>query len=362
MTRTGRAAVLVTTNTMETWRVDVPDPDPYGVVIRVTLAGVCGSDVHIVNGVVGEMPFPIVLGHEGVGVLEAAGARVSTDFAGVPVFEGDLVFWTPTGRCGRCYSCVVLEQTPCENASYFEDASNPNWGAHADYVTLPPGHPFFRVPDGTPPEALAALGCALPTAVRGVDRIGSIGFGDTVVVQGAGPVGLSSVLVAHASGAREIIVIDQFPERLAMAMRLGATMTLSLTGTSPQDRLEAVLARCGHNGPDVVLEAAGVLRAFPEGVNIAGNHGRYSIMGLWGAEGEIEFEPRLLSTKNLSISGASFAKPRHYYKAMQLVAQLAPKFPLAEMISHRFSIENVTDALLTIERGEAVKAVIDTSL
>jgi 5-exo-hydroxycamphor dehydrogenase len=356
-----RAAVLAH-GAVAAQDVPVPTPTPGGVTVRVTLAGVCGSDVHIVDGHVGEMPFPIVLGHEGVGTLAELGAGVATDYAGVPVRAGDLVFWTPTARCGRCYSCVVLQETPCENASYFEDASKPNWGAHADYVWLPAGHPFFRVPDHVPAEALAALGCALPTAVRGNDRLGEIKLGQTVVVQGAGPVGIACLLVARASSAREIIVIDRFAGRLAMAERLGATLTLDLEQTTLAERVEAVRRRCGHNGPDVVLEAAGTLPAFPEGIQLGGNHGRYGIMGLWGATGDTAFPPRELSTRNLTVAGASFATPRNYFYAMQLVGTLAASLPLGELITHRYAIDDINDALGVTRSGEAVKAVIDTSL
>ena len=95
----------------------------------------------------------------------------------------------------------MLDETPCENTSFFEHAEKPNWGSYADYAWLPSGMPFFRLPDHAKPEAVAALGCALPTVLRGFDRCGVVKVGDSVVVvQGAGPVGLSAVLVAAQAG------------------------------------------------------------------------------------------------------------------------------------------------------------------
>ncbi|HWI73937.1 MAG TPA: alcohol dehydrogenase catalytic domain-containing protein, partial [Baekduia sp.] len=139
MSDTGRAAVLVEPHRLETWQVPVPDPDPRGVLVRMVVGGVCGSDVHLLTGDAGVMPFPIILGHEGIGRIEKLGAQVAADYASVAVQEGDLVYWAPTALCGHCYSCAVLDQPPCEHSQFFEHAERPNWGSYADYAWLPEG-------------------------------------------------------------------------------------------------------------------------------------------------------------------------------------------------------------------------------
>lgn len=358
---TGRATVLVEPNRIETWEVDIADPEPGGALVKVLIGGVCGSDVHIMTGEAGVMPFPIILGHEGVGRVEKLGAGVVADYAGIPVKDGDLVYWAPIALCHRCHSCTVLEETPCENSQFFEHARKPNWGSYADYAWLPNGLAFFKLPNGADPDAIAALGCALPTVLRGFDRCGPIRVGETVVVQGAGPVGLSAVLVAKLAGASEIIVVDAFDERLETARKLGATATVSLKD-SAEARKDAIYRRVGHLGPNLVVEAAGALPAFPEGVDITGNHGRYVILGLWGAIGTQAISPRDLTIKNLTIAGASFPKPKHYHAAMHLAARVQDQFPLAGLISHRFPIERALDALAAVKSGEAIKAVIDPQL
>lgn len=358
---TGRATVLVEPNRVETWEVDIADPEPGGALVKVVIGGVCGSDVHIMTGEAGIMPFPIILGHEGVGRIEKLGGGVTNDYAGVPVKEGDLVYWSPIALCHRCHSCTVLEETPCQNSQFFEHARKPNWGSYADYAWLPNGLAFFRLPDGADPLAVAALGCALPTVLRGFDRCGPIRVGETVVVQGAGPVGLSAVLVAKLAGASEIIVIDGVDERMDMARKLGATATVSLKD-DPATRREAIYNRVGPLGPNVVVEAAGALQAFPEGVDITGNHGRYIVLGLWGAIGTQPISPRDLTIKNLTIAGASFPKPKHYHGAMHLAARLQDEVPLAALVSHRFSIEQASDALAAVKSGTVIKAVIDPEL
>lgn len=359
--RTGRAAVMVGKDRLETWEVPVPEPEAGGALVRVVLGGVCGSDVHILNGEAGEMPFPIILGHEGVGMIEKVGPGVTTDYAGVPVKAGDLVYWSPIALCHRCHSCTVLEETPCENSQFFEHAEKPNWGSYADFAWLPNGLPFFRLPDHAQPEAVASLGCALPTVLRGFDRCGRVRVGDTVVVQGAGPVGLASVLVAAQAGAREVIVIDGSPARRAVVQRLGATSTISLD-TDMAERRRMIYDLCGPHGPNVVVEAAGVLQAFPEGVDLTGNHGRYIILGLWGAIGTQPISPRDMTTKNITVSGATFPKPKHYYEAMHMSVRLQDKVPLAELVSHRFGINAAGEALAAVKSGAAIKAVIDPTI
>ena len=357
----GKAAVLVEKNRLETWDVKVHAPEPGGALVRTILGGVCGSDVHLLTGEAGEMPFPIILGHEGVGQIEQLGDGVSTDYAGAPVKAGDLVVWSPIALCHRCYSCTILEETPCENTQFFEDAARPNWGSYSDYAWLPRNMPFYRLPDQAKPEAVAALGCALPTVLRGFDRCGPVRFGDSVVVQGAGPVGLSAVLVAAQAGAREVVVIDHAPARLEAARSLGATATVSLE-LSPDERKREIYDRVGKQGPDIVVEAAGALPAFPEGVDLSGIHSRYIILGLWGAIGTQPISPRDLTLKNLTIGGASFPSPKNYYHAMQFAARVQDDVPLAQLISHRFSIDQAAEALHVTKTGVATKAVIDPAI
>ncbi|MBC2669525.1 zinc-binding dehydrogenase [Novosphingobium piscinae] len=358
---TARACVLVEPNRVEIWDVPVFDPEPGGALVRIVAGGVCGSDVHIMSGEAGTMPFPIILGHEGVGRIEKLGAGVTTDYAGVDVKPGDLVYWAPIALCHRCHSCTVLDETPCDNSQFFEDAKKPNWGSYADFAWLPNGLAFFRLPDGASVDAVISLGCALPTVLRGFERCGSVRMGDTVVVQGAGPVGLSAILVAKLAGAREIIAVDMHDNRLAIARALGATATISLKD-SPGERRRQVYDRVAVNGPDIVVEAAGVLPAFPEGVDLAGNHGRYIILGLWGAIGTQPISPRDLTIKNLTIAGATFPKPKHYHQALHLAARMQADYPLAAIVSHRFGVSQARDALTATASGSVIKAVIDPDL
>jgi hypothetical protein len=174
-----------------------------------------------------------------------------------------IVDWAPIAVCGRCYSCSVLEQTPCENSQFFEHAERPNCASYPEYAWLPRGLAFYRLPDKAQPDAVAARGCALPTVLRGFEQAGHIQADETVVVQGAGPVGLAAVCLGSVAGAREIVMIDRVAQRLEVARRLEATATLSLTELTAEQRRQQVFDIVGPNGRSVVVEAAGALPGVP---------------------------------------------------------------------------------------------------
>lgn len=355
--KTGKAAVLVKPNQMETWDVPVPEPADGGILVKMIMGGVCGSDVHIAQGGY-PLPFPVILGHEGIGRIEKLGAGVETDYVGASVKAGDLVYWCPIALCHRCYSCTVLESVPCEKSSFFEDASKPNWGCYSEFAWLPNGMAFYRIPEGASLDAIAALGCALPSAIGGLERAGGVRVGQTVVVQGAGPVGLSGVLLAALAGARHVIAIDASEKRLEIALQLGATATISLN-TSKDERRRQIYDLAGPHGPDLVLEAAGQLPAFSEGLDLSGPHGRYLQMGIIGDPGTHSSKPGDIANKNLTIFGYTFSKPKHYYRALQLSVDLQDRLSLGSLITHRYGIGQASEALEMVQSGTAIKAVID---
>jgi len=357
-TQRSRIAVLARAGApIENRFIDVPPPGPGAVLARVYMGGICGTDVHLRRGD-RQLPFPIVLGHEGTGIVEALGDGVTRDSAGEALTAGDPVYWCPIPPCHNCYYCTVEKDfSSCSNAAGIHNAEQPGWGSYADLVTLPPGMAIYRIPDATSPEAVIALGCALPAVLQGFDRLALTTLPDSVVIQGAGPIGLSAVLVAKQLGASTIVVIDQHEHRLDMARRLGATATVSLTA-SAAERKARVLELCGSRGPRVVVEAAGALSAFGEGVDLAGHNGVYLLIGLWSGHGTTPVDPIVLVHKNLRIVGSCFAQPEHYYRAMHLAAQLEQRLPLTEIITHRFDVFRADEALDTVESGLAVKAVI----
>lgn len=360
--RTGKRAVLTGANQpIEIWERESPPAGPGEAVLRLEFGGVCGTDVHFWHGEV-PLPGPVVLGHEGIGIIEELGEGLTRDSGGTLLAIGDRVYWQPVRPCYQCYACTVLNDVSmCENAfaSIFGDANAPTPATYSEVITLGAGLPFYRIPDDTSSEAVIAFGCAMPTMLQGLERLGGISSGQNVVIQGCGPVGLAATLLAHLSGAQKVIVIGAPEQRLNMARQLGADHTIDMTQvTSVAERTEQVRALTGGRGADVVIEAAGLLAAFSEGLQLVAPAGRYLIVGLWSAQGTVPVEPRLINNGNLRIIGTALAQPRHLYQAIQVAQARQNQFPLAEAITHRFSIDQSQQALEAVAALETIKAVV----
>jgi 5-exo-hydroxycamphor dehydrogenase len=358
----GRRAVLVRTNRpVEVWARPMQVPGAGEVVVRVELAGVCGTDLHLWRGEL-PLPGPIGLGHEGVATIEELGNNVTTDYAGTRVKVGDRVCWSPVHPCYRCYECTVgNDPTQCPNllSDLLRDAAEPPVACYSDFAHLPRGMAFYRIPDDTPSEAVIAFGCALPTMLQALERIGGIGLNQTVAIQGCGPVGLAATLLARISGARDIVVVGARKPRLEMARRLGATATIDKAEVpSADDRIAMTRDLTGGRGAEVVIEAAGAVPAFGEGIRLAARGGRYVVVGLWSAPGSVPVEPRYVNHMNLRIHGSSAFLGRHIYGAIEIARRHHRELPMAAAVTHRFPLEEAQLALEAVSHPATVKAVI----
>src|SRR6186713_2226640 len=226
--RTARAAVLTAFHApLELRDFPLPEkPEPGAVLVRTEMAGICGTDVHLWKG---ELPIalPVILGHETVGRIEQLGPGLDRDWSGQPLKPGDRVTWTSATSCGKCYYCAEKKQpTRCPHRraygiGYRCDEPPHFLGGYAEYHYLRPGSNIFKIPDDLSTELVIGAGCALITAIHGVECTG-IDWQDTVVVQGAGPVGISALAVAKSAGAGRVIVIGAPAVRLDVAKRFGA--------------------------------------------------------------------------------------------------------------------------------------------
>jgi threonine dehydrogenase-like Zn-dependent dehydrogenase len=305
------------------------------------------------------LPYAIVLGHEGVGVIEELGKGITHDYAGAAVKAGDRIYWRPIAPCHKCWYCTVEKDFSfCTNAAWFGPVDKPTWGSYADYVTLPEGAAFFRIPDGTPSEAVIAFGCALPAVLQGIERVGGIKPLDNVVVQGCGPIGLAAVMMARLSGAATVTAIDASPLRLLLAKKFGATAVLDLTATSAEERLNSVREGTGGRGADVVIEGTGHRSAFLEGIQLCARNASYLLIGLWASQGEQPFDPSQIVQRNLKIIGTQYAQGRHYHDAMKIAALHHHELPFEALITHRCGLHEARQALDLVTSGSAGKVVM----
>ena len=230
---TVRAMVLLGNGSMPQPR-DFDDPilDDGAVLVETIASEVCGTDVHLQHGRLAGVPYPIIPGHVSVGRVLTVRGDVR-DCEDVPVQSGDLITFLDVHRtCGHCWYCLVAKaSTRCPDRRVYGitySAEEGLLGGWSERILLLPGVRIMRLPASLDPEVFMAGGCGLPTALHAVQR-GEITFGDRVVIQGAGPVGLCATVFAQLHGASQVIVIGGPAARLDMATQLGADLVIDIS-------------------------------------------------------------------------------------------------------------------------------------
>jgi threonine dehydrogenase-like Zn-dependent dehydrogenase len=332
------------------------------VLLRTLGSEVCGTDVHLWHGKLAGVPYPIIPGHVSVGQVAAIGGQ-ALDVDGRVLAVGDVVtFLDVYGSCGRCWYCTVAHATTrCPQRKVYGitlSAEEGLLGGWAEYIELRPGVHIVTLPPGLPWETFIAAGCGLPTALHAV-TLGEIQFGDTVVVQGSGPVGLSAAILAQLRGAGKVIVVGGPEMRLAMARRAGVDTTLDIGALDEAARLEAVRELTGGRGADVTIEATGVAAAVPEGMRMTRDAGRYVVVGQYTDAGPAQLNPHLdLNKKHLDVRGCWGSDTGHVYRAVQVLARYHTRFPWAEFVSGRYGLGRAQAALEDVAAQRVVKALI----
>ena len=326
-----------------------PEVEAGGILVKNTGAMICGSDLHVWRGDADSPrdPNPMVLGHEFTGVAHSIGSGITTDSLRRPLKEGDRVAFPFFFPCNRCYHCVRGEHHACPYRSRRSNAGLENYpycdGGMAEYFYLQPGHYVFKVPDELPDEAIPPLNCALAQVLFGLERV-RVHFGDTVVVQGAGGLGIYATAVAHDMGASQVIVIDGQAERLEMAVKCGATSTILMSDyPQPGDRVERVKELTGGIGADVVVEVVGIAAAAIEGLDMVRINGKYVDIGNISG-GSITMPTRDVIMRQIKWFGTMHYDPWIIEASLQFLVRTRDKYPLTSMVSHTYPLEKINEA------------------
>ena len=361
-----RAAMLVGHGEpLEIGEVQVPQElEPGALLVRTTAATICASDVHLWEGDSQSSTerFPRILGHEMTGRIARLGLGATHDSIGQPLELGDRIVWTH-GFCGQCEQCVVEhEPTLCANRRGYMTSLCTEYpyltGGFSEYGYVYPTSGRVKVPDIIPDELASAAACALRTVVHGFERLGRLDDRQAVVIQGSGPLGLFSVALTSRSGPSTIIVVGGPARRLEVAKRWGATHTLDIDDMpDPGDRRQQILEWTGGRGPDVVVEVSGVRAAVPEGIAMIRRGGRYLVMGQLHDD-TVPLRPADITRKHLRIIGSISASVEHYYRALQFIANNWERFSWMDMISNRYPLEGINEALQRMQRWEEIKPAI----
>jgi len=340
-----------------------PSAKPGGAVLETIASEVCGTDVHLHHGRLSGVPYPIIPGHVNCGrVLETNGLLL--DVEGRPIETGTLVtFFDVFGTCGNCWHCLVAKAaTRCPHRRVYgitTSAEDGLLGGWAQRIEILPGVRVLPLPEGIEPLDFMGGGCGLPTGFHAVERAG-IALGDTVVIQGSGPVGLNAVIFARLAGALRVFVVGAPKARLEAAKRLGAEDVLDIGEISNSaDRIAWVRGRTAGRGADVIIEASGNPAAVPEGLEMLRDAGRYVVVGQYTDAGDVILNPhRHINRRHATILGCWGYEFTHLHRALQMMAYHNARFRWRDLMTREYRLEDAGQALEDMERLAVVKAVI----
>lgn len=344
----------------------VPDPEPGAILVRITMATICGSDLHMWRGdldlaAIGA-PLPAILGHEMTGRVAKLGKGVTTDSAGQPLAEGDRVVYRYFIPCGHCPACLrgddaacpsnLMYMAPCEPFPHF-------LGAYAEYYYVRPGQTIIRVPDDLTDEMVAPANCALSEVIYGLEKV-SFGLGETLVIQGAGGLGINATAVAKEMGAQKVIVIDGIRDRLELARSFGADEIIDMNEfKTPEERIGRVMKLTGYQGAEVVAELVGIPAAVPEGLSMLGSGGRYLEIGNISIGKKIEIDPAgALVLGSRTIYGVVTYKANTLKKAMDFLSRTKSKYPFDKILAKKYPLEEINEAFEAQDMGLVSRSAI----
>jgi putative phosphonate catabolism associated alcohol dehydrogenase len=345
--------------------VTLPEVGPGEILIKVTRANICGSDVHAWHGTFATRglggQLPTVLGHEMVGAVEELGAGVTADSNGKPLELGTRVVFPYFFCCHTCRNCLAGRRNACLNLkmAMLGRADEPPYfvGGYADYFVLPAGAVVYTVPDAVSDDIAAGANCALSQVMYGLERVDQQ-LGEYVVVQGAGALGLYAVAVAKARGAAKVIAIDGVPERLELATAFGADAVIDITATTDKDRAKIVRSLTDGQGADVVVEVVGHPSAIDEGLKLLGQFGRYVEIGNINIGRTFEFDPSRFVFANKTMVGVSLYDPSVLSRALAFLEEYQHRLPFDRLAAARYSLDDINEAFAAAEDKRDVRASI----
>ncbi len=381
MTTDVLAATLVAPGRLELRRYPYPDRlEPGAVLLRMLASGICGTDKHTFRGETEQYagtdhasstPFPIIQGHENVGVVVAVGQGGATAFDQTKLKPGDRVVPAPNRACGRCHFC--RRDFPyyfCRNLENYGNsltsATPPHlFGGWAEYLYLLPGTPVFRVPEALPTEVAVLTELFAVThsldLVRAAPRPGGFDPGDSVVIIGAGPVGLVHAAKAALMDAGRVIAVDPYQRRVELTGELGASDRIVARADDPA-LVEQVRELTEGRGADVVVDATGHPASFGPSLDLLRDGGTLIEVGAFVDLGPVPVNPAAILGRNLTIVGVAGEDARAYDRTLAMLARHHDDVPFERAVTHRFGLDEAEVAMQTALRADdAMKVVFSPS-
>jgi S-(hydroxymethyl)glutathione dehydrogenase/alcohol dehydrogenase len=349
--------------------LDLADPRPGELLVRMTAAGVCHSDLHVRDGD-WERPGPIVMGHEGAGIVEAVGEGGDRSLIGRPVA---LSWYAP---CLRCRECQRGRQWLCSGSPSLRHVQSDG----TTRLTRSDGSPVLAylsigtmaeaqvvpvtaavpMPDGVPAEVAALIGCGVSTGVGAVVKTAAVPAGATVAVLGLGGVGLSCVMGAVLTGARRIVAVDVNPDKVELALMLGATHAVVSEPTDPGETIGEIREAAGDGGPEFVFEAIGLPATIEQAVAVLPPGGTAVLVGLtrFGEHARFETFPFVDGGRRILGSNYGSAIAALDFPAYA-EAYLAGRLPIDSLIDRRLPLRNLEEAFDRLRAGRAARQIVE---
>jgi S-(hydroxymethyl)glutathione dehydrogenase/alcohol dehydrogenase len=333
--------------------VEVDPPREGEVAVRMAASGVCHSDLHVIDGV-HPNPLPVIMGHEGAGVVESVGPAV----AGVAPGDHVILSWLP--YCGRCRFCAAGRPNVCEHLGW-SDAGTMMDGTVRFRVDGAPIHHYttssfaertvvpvqtaIPIDPALPLEEMALMGCAVMTAFGAVLNTAAVRPGERVAVIGCGGVGLNMVQAAAFAGASEVVAVDANPEKEHLAREMGATRFVG-PGEAAEMRVDAA------------FEAIGLVATIELAIAMTDRGGRAVLVGMAPVDGRPAFDALSLTMTEKSILGCWYGSCRPYADFPMLVdLYRSGRLALAPLVE-TCGLDDINEAFDRLRRGEAVRSVI----
>ncbi len=345
--------------------VGIDPPQAGEVMVKLAACAICHSDIHFMEGAWGG-DLPTVYGHEAAGVVEETGPGV----AGVET--GDHVVVTLIRSCGRCFFCAQGDPHMCEakfpldaeSRLHFAQGGPVNQGlrtgAFAEYALVDESQ-LVRIPREMPLDSASLLACGVITGLGAVVNTARVPAGSSVVVIGTGGVGLNSVQGAHLAGAHPIIAIDPADAKLEAARAFGASHAVNPEAANPPagDAKALVRALTQGRGADYVFVTVGSAKAIEQGLRLLRRAGTLVVVGMPPSGVTARFEPLILADKGLRIVGSKMGSTRLRVDVPKLVRLYQEgRLKLDELITARYPLAEINEAIAAVKRGEALRNVI----
>jgi D-arabinose 1-dehydrogenase-like Zn-dependent alcohol dehydrogenase len=344
----------------------VPEPERGAVLVKVALANICGSDLHLWHGTykpsdTGRPNFRSV-GHEMCGIVAKLGEGVTHDSAGQPLKVGDRVAYRYFIPCNRCRACLRKQTPRCPHGMRYRHPPDvwPHFNAaYGQYYYLHPGHTIFKIPPQVSDDLAAPANCALAQVIYGLDRA-QASIGDHVVIQGAGGLGLVAVAAAKEKGVAQVIVIDALADRLQLATEFGADHIVDMKQyPTMADRVRRVRELTDGWGADIVLEVAGRPNAVPEGVELLGNGGTYVEIGNICEDETCTFSPASLVLGGKTMLGLMWYEAESLHKAITFLAMHHDRYPFHKLLAQHFPLTAINDAFAAQDAGKYSRVALE---